>query len=116
MGGTHRQWRTGRLHRTREEACEARVDVLGWRFRDSGDRRLQRNTGWGSGDADSIRFGLSCGLRLAAWLERGSDRCSRVRSPGGAALNCWGGGAAETTSSGMADYRPVTKPESTERG
>ena len=26
---SHRQWRTGRLHRTREEAREARVDVLG---------------------------------------------------------------------------------------
>ena len=28
-----RQWRTGRLHRTREETCEARVDVLGVRSR-----------------------------------------------------------------------------------
>ena len=29
VGGPHWQWRTGRLHRTREEASEARVDVLG---------------------------------------------------------------------------------------
>ena len=29
MGLSCRQWRTGRLHRTREEAREARVDVLG---------------------------------------------------------------------------------------
>ena len=43
------------------------------------------------------------------WLERGSDRCSRVRIPGGAVLHCWGGGAAETASSGMADDRLVTK-------
>ena len=28
-GSTRRQWRPGRLHRTREEASEARVDVLG---------------------------------------------------------------------------------------
>ena len=29
VGLSHRQWRSGRLHRTREEAREARVDVLG---------------------------------------------------------------------------------------
>ena len=29
---THRQWRAGRLHRTREEASEARVDLLGCDF------------------------------------------------------------------------------------
>ena len=29
MGSTHGQWRAGRLHRTREETREARVDVLG---------------------------------------------------------------------------------------
>ena len=28
-GCSHQQWRPGRLHRTREEASEARVDVLG---------------------------------------------------------------------------------------
>ena len=36
------------------------------------------------------RFKLSCGLRPLEWLERGPDRCSRVRVPGGAALPCWG--------------------------
>ena len=29
LGMSGRQWRSGRLHRTREEASEARVDVLG---------------------------------------------------------------------------------------
>ena len=28
-GMSRRQWRAGRLHRTREEASEARVDILG---------------------------------------------------------------------------------------
>ena len=32
VGLSHRQWRSGRLHRTREEAREARVDVLGCCF------------------------------------------------------------------------------------
>ena len=32
VGGPHWQWRTYRLHRTREEASEARVDVLGCCF------------------------------------------------------------------------------------
>ena len=32
LGLSHRQWRSGRLHRTREEASEARVDVLGCCF------------------------------------------------------------------------------------
>ncbi len=31
------------------------------------------------------------GLRPVEWLERGSDRCSRVRVPGGTAFHCWGG-------------------------
>ena len=48
-------------------------------------------------------FGLFGGLRPAGWLERGSDRCSRVKLPDGAALNCWVGGAAETASSRKAD-------------
>ena len=30
----------------------------------------------------------------AGWLERGPVRCSRVRFPGGAVLQCWGGGAS----------------------
>ena len=34
------------------------------------------------------------GWKPAGWLERGSARCSWVRVLGGAALNCWGGGAA----------------------
>ena len=43
------------------------------------------------------------------WLERGPVRCSRVGFPGGAALHCWGGGAAETASSEKADNGHVTK-------
>ena len=70
---------------------------------------MQRSTGWGSGDANPIRFGLSCVVKHAGWPERGSARCSRVRVPGGAALNCWGGGAAETAYSGTADGSLVTK-------
>ena len=45
----------------------------------------------------------------AGWLERGPDRCSRVRSPGGAVLYCWDGGSAKTASSEKADGSPVTK-------
>ena len=45
----------------------------------------------------------------AGWLELGSDRCSRVRSPGGAVLYCWDGGAAKTASSEKADGSPATK-------
>ena len=55
--------------------------------------------------ADPIRFGL----RPAVRLERGSVRCFRVRVPGGAVLSCWGGGAAETASSGKADHGLATK-------
>ena len=36
-----------------------------------------------------------------------SVRCSRVRFPGGAVLNCWDGGAAETAS--MVDCSRLTK-------
>ena len=43
------------------------------------------------------------GKTHAVWPERGSVRCSRVRIPGGVALHCWGGGAAETASSEKAD-------------
>ena len=68
------------------------------RFWGSWDRSLQRSTGWGSGDADPIRFRLSRVINHAGSLERGPDRCSRVRVPGGAVLHCWGGGAAQTAS------------------
>ena len=89
------QWRSGRLHRTREEASEARVDVLGC---DSGAVETGACSASPAGEAatwDPIRFRLS-------W-ELGPVRCSRVRFPGGAALNCWGGGAAQTAFSEMAD-------------
>ena len=109
LGLSCRQWRSRRLHRTREEAREARVGVLGCDLGAAETGRLQHNTGWGSGGADPIRLRLSCGQRLAGWLERGPARCYQVRFPGGAALHCWGGGAAETASLEKADDRLVTK-------
>ena len=74
---------------TREEGGEARVDVLGCCF-ETAETGACSATGWGSEDADPIRFRLSCGQRLVGWLERGPVRCSWVRVPGGAVLNCWG--------------------------
>ena len=65
---------------------------------------MQRNTGWGSEDATPILLGLS-----SEWLERGPDRRFRVRVPGGAVLNCWGGGAVNAASSGKANDSLVTK-------
>ena len=44
---------------------------------------------------DPIRFRLSRGGNSAGWLERGSDRCSRVRLPGGVALCSSVGGPPE---------------------
>ena len=35
--------------------------------------------------------GWSAGSGLRKWLEWGPVRCFRVRFPGGAVLNCWGG-------------------------
>ena len=70
---------------------------------------LQRNTGWGSGDRTQSGSGCRADRGPRRWLERGPVRSSRVRFPGGAALNCWGGGAAWTASSEKADGSPVTK-------
>ena len=52
--------------------------------------RLQRNTG----GVVPIRPGLSRRAVPPGRLERGPVRCSRARFPGGAVLNCWGGGAS----------------------
>ena len=107
VGSPHWQWRSGRLHRTREEASEARVDVLGC---DLGSAEAGACSAASAGEAaDPIRFRPLCGLRLAGWLERGSVRCSWVRFLGGAVLNCWDGGAAKIASSGMADGSHATK-------
>lgn len=54
--------------------------------------RLGRRSG------PQIRFRLPGG-----WLERGSARCSLAGFQDGAALHCWGDGAARTASPGMAD-------------
>ena len=43
--------------------------------------------------------GVRAGNRPQGWLGWGSVRCSRVRFPGGAVLNCWGGGADELVES-----------------
>ena len=49
----------------------------------------------------AVRWG-----KPAGWFERGPVRCCWVRVPGGAVLDCWDGGAAETAS--MADQsRPA---------
>ena len=42
-------------------------------------------------------------------LERGPEQSSRVRVPGGVVLYCWGGSAALTASSEMADGSPATR-------
>ena len=92
-----------------KEAGEARVDVLGC---DLGAAETGACSATPAGEAETrTQSGSGCRawLKHAGWLERGSVRCSRVIFPGGAALNCWGSGAAETASSGMADGSLVTK-------
>ena len=54
--------------------------------------------GWAGGNVHPTRSRMPEG-----WLERGLARCSLVRFQGGAALHCWGGGAARTASSGLDD-------------
>ena len=103
MGCPRWQRRSGRLHRTCKEASEARVDVLGC---GSGAVEAGACSATPAGEAatrNPIRFRLSCGRRPVGRLEQGPVRCSRVRFPGGAVLNCWGGGAAQTAFSEMAD-------------
>ena len=58
-GLSRRPWRSCRLHRTCKEAGEARVDVLGCGLGAAETGACSANTGWGSGDADPIRLGLS---------------------------------------------------------
>ena len=87
-----------RLHRTREEAREARMDVLGCDLGAAETGACSAGLGKRRRRPNPVRCH---GRRLAGWLERGPVRCSRVRVPGGAVLNCWGGGEAETAS--MAD-------------
>ena len=64
---------------------------------------MQRNDGWFGSNAGPIRYRLLRRLMLLSWLVRGSVRRSRVRFPGGAALNCWGGGTAQIVSSEVVD-------------
>ena len=88
-----------------EETSETRVDVLGC---GSGAVETGACSATPAGEAatrDPIRFRLPFGQRAAGRLEQGPVRCSRVRFPGGAVLNCWGGGAAQTAFSEMADSR-----------
>ena len=61
VGLSRRQWRSGRLHRTREEACEARVDVLGRCF---GAAETGACSAAPAGETQS-GSGCSCGRRLA---------------------------------------------------
>ena len=70
--------------------------------------KAETQTQSGSGFFDG-RFEFFDGWKPAGRLELGSARSSRVRFPSGAALHCWGGGAAETASSEKADGSLVTK-------
>ena len=109
VGLSRRQWRSRRLRPTCKEAGEARVDVLG---RDLGAAETGACSASSAGKAETqTQSGSGCRawLMRAGWLERGPDRCSRVRTPGGAVLYCWDGGAAKTASSENADGSPVTK-------
>ena len=76
------------LPRTCKEAREARVDVLG---RGIGATETSACCAAPAGEAETQTQSGSGGH--AWWLERGPDRCSRVRFPSGAALHCWDGGA-----------------------
>ena len=92
------------LHRTCKEAGEARVDVLG-----SGIGAAE------TGACSAAPAGEACArTQSGSGYPRGGlsgdqFRCSWVRFPSGAALHCWGGGAAQTASSGMADGSRATK-------
>ena len=69
VGGPHWQWRAYRLHRTREEAREARVDVLGCCFgtaetgacsaAPAGEAETQTQSGLGCSAGGGSRGGLS---------------------------------------------------------
>ena len=69
VGGPHWQWRTYRLHRTREEASEVRVDVLGCCFEtaetgacraaSAGEAETPTQSGSGCSAGGSPRGGLS---------------------------------------------------------
>ena len=79
--------RPGRLHHTREEASEARMDILGC---GCGTAETSACSAAPAGEAEtrpqsSIRFRLPCGAMLLWWLEWGSARCSLVRFQGGVA-------------------------------
>ena len=57
-GMSRRQWRAYRLHRTREEACEARVDVLG---SDSGAAETGACSAASAGEAETpTQSGSGC--------------------------------------------------------
>ena len=88
------QRRPRRLHRTCKEAGEARVDVLGCGL---GAAETGACSAAPAGEiARPPQSGSGCRADpwSAGWPERGPVRCSRVRFPGGAVLNCWGGGAS----------------------
>ena len=99
MGGARRQWHSCLLHRTCKETREARVDALGCDLGAAGTGACSATSAGEAETQTQSGPGCHCGLRLAGWPEQGPDRCSLVRFPGGAALNCWGGGAAWTASS-----------------
>ena len=94
------QWRPGRLHGTREETREARLDVLGCDLWAAG-------TGACSAAPAGHREpnpGSGCPSGRPEW---GPFRCSRVRFPGGAALYCWGG-RSHSLGNGSGRLLPLT--------
>ena len=94
-----------------KEASAARMDVLGC---DLGTAETGACSAAPAEEAEtptqSGSGGRARAVGHAGWLERGPARCSRVRVPGGAALNCCGGGVAETASSELADAVMGLKP------
>ena len=91
VGLSRRQWRSGRLHRTREETCEARVDVLG---RDSGTAETGACSAAPAGEAETpTQSGSGCraGGGPRGGLSGDQLGVPGVRLPGGAVLNCWDG-------------------------
>ena len=88
------QWRACRLHRTREEASEARMDVLGCGLGSAETGACSAAPAGEAARQPQSGSGCRADQWSAGWLERGPVRCSRVRFPGGAVLQCWGGGAS----------------------
>ncbi len=104
-GHAGRQWRPRHLHRTCKEASEARMDALGSGF---GTAETGACSAAPAGEAETpAQSGPGCSWW--GWPVSGPVGRPRVRVPGGAALNSWGGGAAPAAFSEKADDSCVAK-------